>query len=54
MRYVQSIVAQAKLPTPESIEAFRSLLESAEPERGTGFNFVVSSRDFARLGLLNA
>lgn len=54
MRYVQSIVAQAKLPSPESIRTFRSLLELAEPERGTGFNFVVSSQDFARLGLLNA
>ena len=54
MRYVQSIVAQAKLPSPESIGAFRSLLELAEPERETGFNFVVSNRDFARLGLFNA
>ena len=54
MRYVQGINAHAKLPSPESAGAFQSLLEMAEPKRGTGFNFVISRGDFARLGLLRA
>lgn len=52
MRYVQSVIAQATIPPPEAIKAFESLLLSAEPERGTGLNFVVGGRDFDRLGLL--
>jgi hypothetical protein len=52
MRYVQAINSGDKLPSPESVRIFQSLLEFAEPEHGTGFNFVVSHGDFARLGLL--
>ncbi|MGJ5181864.1 hypothetical protein ACQR16_34505 [Bradyrhizobium oligotrophicum] len=54
MRYVQSIIAQAKMPPPEAIKAFGLLLLLAEPERGTGLNFVLGRRDFNRLGLLQA
>lgn len=52
MRYVQSVIAQANVPSSGAIKTFHSLLLLAEPERGTGFNFVVSRRDFARLGLM--
>jgi hypothetical protein len=54
MRYVQSIIAQATRPPPEEIKAFGLLLLLAEPERGTGLNFVLGRRDFDRLGLLQA
>lgn len=54
MRYVQGVNAQAKIPPPEYVRAFQSLLQLAEPERGTGINFVVSQDDFARLGLIRA
>ena len=54
MRYVQSIIAQASMPAPEAIKAFGLLLLLAEPERGTGVNFVLGRRDFNRLGLLQA
>lgn len=52
MRYVQNIIGQAIVPSSGAIKTFRSLLFLAEPERGTGFNFVVTRRDFARLGLV--
>jgi len=54
MRYVQSIIVQATMPPPEAIKAFGLLLLLAEPERGTGLNFVLGRRDFDRLGLLQA
>lgn len=54
MRFVQGVNVLGKVPSADSVRAFRLLLELAEPERGTGFNFVVSRGDFARLGLLRA
>ncbi|MCW5690808.1 MAG: DUF3800 domain-containing protein [Pseudolabrys sp.] len=54
MRYVHQVNVLAELPEREEIRAFQTLLETAEPERGTGANFVVSYGDFARLGLFRA
>lgn len=54
MRFVQGVNVHRKMPSSDSATAFRLLLELADPERGTGFNFVVSRSDFARLGLLRA
>lgn len=54
MRFVQGVNMHRKVPPPDSARAFQQLLELAEPERGTGFNFVVSRGDFARLGLIRA
>jgi hypothetical protein len=54
MRFVQGVNVHEKVPSADSARAFRLLLELAEPECGTGFNFVVSRGDFARLGFLRA
>ncbi len=54
MRFVQGVNVHKTMPSLDSARAFQLLLELAEPERGTGFNFVVSRGDFARLGLLRA
>jgi hypothetical protein len=51
MRFVQGVNMHRKVPSPDSARAFQLLLELAEPERGTGFNFVVSRGDFARLDM---
>lgn len=54
MRYVQCVNVDAKVPSLQSVRAFQSMLELTEPARGTGFNFVISRNDFARLGLMRA
>lgn len=52
MRYVQDGAIFRKSPAPLRALAFHALIGSGDPSTGPGVNFVMPTRDIARLGVL--